>query len=70
MKKFVVKNILRLRKDEEGVTLVEYGIALTLALALGTAALQYLASDVQGSMDAAGAAMPDGSTTVLDRPAG
>ncbi|MDF1619632.1 Flp family type IVb pilin [Pseudothioclava nitratireducens] len=70
MKSFVLKTFSRLRKDEDGVTLVEYGIALSLALALGTTALLYLASDVQGSMDAAGEAMPDATTVPVTRPAG
>lgn len=68
MKSFVLKTFSRLRKDEDGVTLVEYGIALSLALALGTTALLYLASDVQGSMDAAGGAMPDATTAPVPRP--
>ncbi|KIC36898.1 MULTISPECIES: Flp family type IVb pilin [unclassified Leisingera] len=53
----------KLRGDERGVTLVEYGIAIALAVALGTAALDNLADDVGDSMDAAGACMPnsDGS---------
>lgn len=56
----------KLRGDERGVTLVEYGIAIALAVALGTAALDNLATDVGDSMDAAGACMPnsDGSAPV------
>ncbi|UWQ79797.1 hypothetical protein K3725_01980 [Leisingera sp. S132] len=55
----------KLRGDERGVTLVEYGIAIALAVALGTAALDNLAGDVGDSMDAAGACMPnsDGSAS-------
>lgn len=63
MKKFLVKNILRLRKDEDGVTLVEYGIALTLALVLGTGALTTLAGKVGTSMTDAGDTMPTKTTT-------
>ena len=59
MMNFVKKNVLRLRGDEKGVTLVEYGIALALAVTLGTAALTTLAGDVGGAMGAAGTAMPD-----------
>lgn len=43
----------RLRKDEKGVTLVEYGIALVLAVTLGTAALASLAGNVDQKMDQA-----------------
>ncbi|MDV7269952.1 hypothetical protein RYZ20_03455 [Thioclava sp. A2] len=59
MKNFVLKNLSRIRKDEEGVTLVEYGIALALAVTLGTAALNTLATEVGGSMTAAGTVMPN-----------
>ncbi|NSY39054.1 Flp family type IVb pilin [Leisingera sp. ANG59] len=49
----------KLRGDERGVTLVEYGIAIALAVALGTAALDRLGDDVEDAMDAAGAEMPN-----------
>lgn len=45
------------RSDDEGVTLVEYGIALILAVTLGTAALAGLATVVGGEMDSACVAM-------------
>lgn len=66
MKNFLKKTFARLMKDEKGVTLVEYGIALTLAVALGTAALGTLAGNVGGVMDDAstclsGAAVNGGS---------
>ena len=43
----------RLHKDEKGVTLVEYGIALTLAVVVGGAALSALGTAVSGEMNAA-----------------
>ncbi|KIC08757.1 hypothetical protein RA19_17880 [Leisingera sp. ANG-M1] len=49
----------RLRRDERGVTLVEYGIAIALAVTLGTAALNGLATNVGDAMTAAGNEMPD-----------
>ncbi|WP_204115202.1 Flp family type IVb pilin [Shimia biformata] len=49
----------RLRRDESGVTLVEYGIALALALALGTAALTTLGGEISDSLNAAGTEMPN-----------
>ena len=54
-----LKNLaLRFRKDERGVTLVEYGIAIALAVLLGTGALALLAGEIGTAMGAAGAAMP------------
>lgn len=58
MLSFVLKTLARLRRDEEGATLVEYGIALGLAITLGAGALATLAGDVGASMSAAGDAMP------------
>lgn len=55
----LLKTFIRLRHNDEGATLVEYGIALSLAITLGTAALITLAGEVSGSMTAAGTALPD-----------
>lgn len=49
----------RLRQNDEGATLVEYGIALALAISLGAGALTLLAGDVSGAMGSAGTALPD-----------
>jgi Flp pilus assembly pilin Flp len=50
---------LRLISDERGVTLVEYGIAIALAVTIGaTALLPILANDVGNAMSNAGAKMP------------
>lgn len=57
MKEFLKKTFARFAKDEEGVTLVEYGIALTLAVALGTTALSTLSDDVGGVMGDASACL-------------
>ncbi len=54
MKQFI-KTFIR---DEAGVTLVEYGIALTLAITFGAAALLLLAGDVTGAVGAAATQMP------------
>ncbi|WP_281842650.1 Flp family type IVb pilin [Sinisalibacter aestuarii] len=62
MRNFVRKTMLRLRKDERGVTLVEYGIAIALAVSLGTGALLSLGGEIGGAMNAAGAQMPGDST--------
>lgn len=53
------KLMTRFRKDERGVTLVEYGIGLILAVALGTAALTNLGNEVGFQMDAARDHLPD-----------
>ena len=54
-----LKLLSKFRRDESGVTLVEYGIAIALAVALGTAALTTLGDEIEGGMIAAGNAMPD-----------
>jgi pilus assembly protein Flp/PilA len=53
MKAFLKKTFARFAKDEEGVTLVEYGIALTLAVTVGLGALSILGEDVDAEMSAA-----------------
>lgn len=55
MKNFLKKTFARLMKDEKGVTLVEYGIALTLAVAVGTTALGLLSTEVIEEVDGAAA---------------
>lgn len=55
-----LKLMIRLRHDDRGVTLVEYGIAIALAITLGTGALALLATSIGDSMDAAGGLMPTG----------
>ncbi|QUJ76708.1 Flp family type IVb pilin [Sulfitobacter albidus] len=47
----------RLRRDEEGATLVEYGIALGLAVTLGAGALLTLSGDVGETMGKASGAL-------------
>lgn len=53
MRATLMKKFRSLRSDEEGVTLVEYGIALVLAVVVGTSTLGLLATDVTGQMDSA-----------------
>jgi Flp pilus assembly pilin Flp len=57
MTNFLKKAFARLIKDEKGVTLVEYGIALTLAVALGVGALSTLSEDVGNVMSDASACL-------------
>ena len=44
---------IRFTKCDEGATLVEYGIALTLAVTVGAGALALLAGDVDAEFTAA-----------------
>ena len=41
----------RFARDDRGVTLVEYGIALILAIAVGTTALTNLGTEVSTQME-------------------
>ena len=52
----------RFRRDDRGVTLVEYGIAISLAVGLGAAALTTLGDEIGVALDAAGEEMPDAAT--------
>ena len=58
MLKNVKARLAGIRRDEKGVTLVEYGIAIALAVALGIGALGALGSDISDAMSTAGAQMP------------
>lgn len=46
-------------RDERGVTLVEYGIALALAITLGAGAMVTLSGEIGTAMGTAGTSMPD-----------
>jgi len=59
MRDMIEYTVGRFIKDERGVTLVEYGIALTLAVTFGAAALVTLGGEIGGATGAAGAAMPN-----------
>ena len=67
MRKFIT-NWRQLKSDEEGVTLVEYGIAIALAVALGTAGLSSLGDEISDGMTAAGAQMPNGAAVAPANP--
>ena len=58
MRDALIKLFIRLRHDDKGVTLVEYGVAVALAVFVGTGALALLGGDITGAMGAAGAVMP------------
>lgn len=54
----LLKTFIRFRHSDEGVTLVEYGVAVALAVTVGVGALTLLGGDVTDAMAAAGLAMP------------
>ena len=58
MNDYLLKKWIDFRHCDEGVTLVEYGIAIALAITLGTAALAALATSIGTSMGNAGTLMP------------
>lgn len=58
MRSVLLKNLRAFCKDDDGVTLVEYGVAVALAVAVGIGALTLLAGDITTALGLAGAAMP------------
>lgn len=50
-KMFEIMN--RLNRDERGATIVEYGVALTVVVAVGAGVLGFLGADVAGQFFAA-----------------
>ena len=55
----MLKFLSSFRRDEKGVTLVEYGIALVLAVVVGTTALGLLGEAVDAQMDQGTALMTE-----------
>lgn len=55
----LLKTFIRFRHCNEGVTLVEYGVAVALAVSVGVGALTLLGTDITDAMGAAGTVMPD-----------
>ena len=58
MKDAVLKKWIEFRHCDEGVTLVEYGIGIALAITLGGGALGLLGTSIGTSMGNAGNLMP------------
>ena len=59
MRDFLLKTYIRFRHDQEGVTLVEYGIALAVALGILAVVQGDLSGAIIGSMESAIEVMPD-----------
>ena len=57
MRATILKLLGRFRRCDAGVTLVEYGIALTLAVIVGTGALTLLAGGITAEMTEANGVM-------------
>lgn len=55
---FIKKALATFSRDEDGATLVEYGIALGLAITLGAGAMTLLGKDVGKSMELASSCLP------------
>ncbi len=55
MRKYMIKIAKSLRRNEDGVTLVEYGIAVTLAVSVGIVLFTQLANDVNNQAGSASA---------------
>ncbi len=58
MRDAILKTMISLKHDDRGVTLVEYAIALLLAITFGVAAMTVLGNGFSASMGNAAAAMP------------
>ena len=57
----------RFSRDEKGATLVEYGVAVVLAVVVGTGGLIFMANQVNNNMDSAQNAMvPAGVAGFVD----
>ncbi len=55
----VFKYSKRFLEDQNGVTLVEYGIAISLALLVGVTALTTLGGEISTALTVAGTEMPN-----------
>ncbi len=49
----------RIVRNDDGVTLVEYGLAIALAIVLGASAFTLLGAEISNSMSVVGAKMPN-----------
>lgn len=58
MRSVLLKNLRAFCKDDDGVTLVEYGIALLVMIAVGAGAMTLLGQGVLRQVTAATAGMP------------
>lgn len=59
MNNIIKHRIVVFLRCEQGATLVEYGIAIALAITIGAATMNLLAGEIGNAMGAAGTAMPN-----------
>ena len=59
MFKFLSSKLRSFRRDEEGVTLVEYGIAVILAVVVGAGALITLGGDIENMLGEASSVLTE-----------
>lgn len=59
MRKIIIPHIMRFRHSDQGVTLVEYALALTVAVIVGTGGVVLLGASVGEAMSDAVVSMPD-----------
>ena len=63
--RFTLKNLVsRFARDERGATLVEYGVAVVLAVIVGTGGLIALSAQVNSNMADADTAMAPAGTSI------
>lgn len=55
----LLKLWISLRHNDEGVTLVEYGVAVAVAVGVGAFAVSNLVPEITGAMTASGNVMPN-----------
>ena len=59
MRKALLRQIVKFRRNDQGVTLVEYALALTVAIIVGTGGVVLLGDGVGAAMSSAVVSMPD-----------
>lgn len=59
MRNIIIRQVNNLRYNDHGVTLVEYALALTVAVVVGTGAVVLLGGRVSAAMSSAVVSMPD-----------
>lgn len=55
----LLKLWINFRHNDEGVTLVEYGVAVAVAVGVGAFAVQFLVPEITDAMSASGNVMPN-----------
>lgn len=64
MKNQMMNMLSRFSRDEDGATLVEYGVALTIVVAVGVGAISMLGDNTRAQFDGANAALGTDSSAL------